>query len=130
LDGRIIKVDSEKGVIKPGQIKCLRNEGMPIKTGNINGDLFIEFEILFPDDDISKEEKEELSKILENNKIKILNKHVSETSDNVSKTTNLADVSEFELEKLKSQEKSEEKKREKKQRQFNEDQQGPSCTTQ
>jgi len=34
------------------------------------------------------------------------------------------------LEKLKSQEKSEEKKKEKKSRQFNDDQQGPSCNTQ
>jgi len=71
LDGRIIKIDSEKGVIKPGEIKCIRNEGMPIKTGNINGDLFIEFDVLFPESEISKEEKEELSKLLKNRKKKL-----------------------------------------------------------
>jgi len=131
LDGRIIKIDSEKGVIKPGEIKCIRNEGMPIKTGNINGDLFIEFDVLFPESEISKEEKEELSKLLKTEK-KIENKHqVSENIDiKETKTTNLQEVSDFELEKLKSQEKSEEKKKEKKSRQFNDDQQGPSCNTQ
>jgi DnaJ family protein A protein 2 len=126
LDGRILKIESEKEIIKPGQIKCIRNEGLPVKTGNVNGDLFIEFEVIFPENEISKEEKEELTKLLDFESKKILNKHETETFENISKTTSLSSVSEYEIQKLKEIEMSEKKERKKK----NEHNEGPSCTTQ
>jgi len=50
LDERVLIVKSEPNtVIKPGDIKVVQNEGMPIKGGGLaRGKLFIRFEILFP----------------------------------------------------------------------------------
>ncbi|ODV67298.1 DnaJ-domain-containing protein [Hyphopichia burtonii NRRL Y-1933] len=59
LDGRVISVPIPKGkVIRPGDYIKLKNEGMPIKnqskswfgSSNKNGDLYIEMEIEFPQD--------------------------------------------------------------------------------
>jgi DnaJ family protein A protein 2 len=47
LDGRFIKV-SYGGVIKPGQVMKVENEGMPILNDSGCGDLFIKFTINFP----------------------------------------------------------------------------------
>lgn len=47
LDNRTLYVKNEpNSVIKPGDIKCIRGEGMPTKR--INGNMYIEFFIDFP----------------------------------------------------------------------------------
>ncbi|KAL9642315.1 hypothetical protein ABK040_007313 [Willaertia magna] len=64
LDGRKI-IAKSKGVIKPGDVKQVDNEGMPLK-GNpfVKGNLFIEFdEIEFPDK-LTEEEISKLTQIL------------------------------------------------------------------
>lgn len=50
LDGRVLKISSEPGmIVKPGQIKCVRDEGMP-KAGNPyeRGSLYVEMDVIFP----------------------------------------------------------------------------------
>lgn len=50
LDGRVLKIASEPGmVVKPGQIKCVRDEGMP-KANNPyeRGSLYVEMDVVFP----------------------------------------------------------------------------------
>jgi DnaJ-class molecular chaperone len=52
LDGRQIKCKHsvKDGVIKPGTFKCIRREGMPYsEKHDLRGDLYIEFEVEFPD---------------------------------------------------------------------------------
>ena len=52
LDGRTLLVVSHPGeVIKPGEVKAVEHEGMPMYKHNmINGMLLIKFEIKFPED--------------------------------------------------------------------------------
>ncbi|KNC48452.1 heat shock protein Ddj1 [Thecamonas trahens ATCC 50062] len=50
LDGRVLLVTSEPGeIIKPGDVKCIRNEGMP-RHGSpfTRGRLFVKFTVAFP----------------------------------------------------------------------------------
>lgn len=50
LDGRSLLVNQAAGdVIQPGMVKCIRNEGMPIPRGISNGDLYIKFDVAFPE---------------------------------------------------------------------------------
>ncbi|XP_070686414.1 dnaJ homolog subfamily A member 4 [Pempheris klunzingeri] len=51
LDGRTIVINSQPGeVIKQGDLKCVENEGMPIYRDPCErGQLFIQFEVEFPD---------------------------------------------------------------------------------
>jgi DnaJ-class molecular chaperone len=51
LDGRQLLVRSDPGqIIKPGEKKCVPNEGMPVhKQPNKFGDLIIQFTVLFPE---------------------------------------------------------------------------------
>ncbi|KAM8920714.1 dnaJ homolog subfamily A member 4-like [Pelodytes ibericus] len=50
LDGRSLMVTSLPGeVIKPGDTKCIPNEGMPIYRTPEKGNLFIEFQVKFPE---------------------------------------------------------------------------------
>ncbi|OQR73590.1 dnaJsubfamily A member 2-like [Tropilaelaps mercedesae] len=50
LDSRSLLVTHPAGkVIQPGAIKCIRNEGMPIHRGIANGNLYIKFDVAFPD---------------------------------------------------------------------------------
>jgi DnaJ family protein A protein 2 len=53
LDGRFIKI-SYNGIIEPGQVMKIENEGMPILDEGGSGDLLIKFTINFP---ISLDEK-------------------------------------------------------------------------
>lgn len=65
LDGRTLVVRSEPGqLIKPGDIKCIVGEGMPIegKAGKA-GDLVIEFNVVFPER-LQEGQVEELLKVL------------------------------------------------------------------
>lgn len=50
LDGRVLIVKSRPGeVVKPGDVKCIANEGMPKhKSPYENGNLYIDFNIQFP----------------------------------------------------------------------------------
>lgn len=54
LDGRQLFIDeksNEKGrIIKPGTVKMIPNEGMKKKGTNLRGNLYIKFNIEFPDD--------------------------------------------------------------------------------
>jgi len=50
LDGRTLLVKSEAGgVVKPGDVKALREEGMPMsKNPYVRGNLYVEFDVVFP----------------------------------------------------------------------------------
>jgi DnaJ family protein A protein 2 len=49
LDGRELKVTSEAGkCYKPGDIKAIRDEGMPIKNTQEKGNLYVEIKVDFP----------------------------------------------------------------------------------
>ena len=50
LDGRVLLVKPEAGmVVKPGMIKCIKDEGMPqAKNPYQRGHLFVEFDVQFP----------------------------------------------------------------------------------
>lgn len=50
LDGRSILCKSEPGaVVKPGSVRCIREEGMPKhKDPYVKGDLYVEFDVVFP----------------------------------------------------------------------------------
>ncbi|KAL6055360.1 DnaJ subfamily A member 2 [Balamuthia mandrillaris] len=66
LDGRTLLVKSPPGgeVIKPGDVKVIPNEGMPIHRRPFDkGQLIIHFKVVFPER-ISPEEAHELAKIL------------------------------------------------------------------
>lgn len=59
LDGRGIRVKNLPGnVIKPGMVKRVSNEGMPTyKRPDNRGDLYIQFDVEFPDDGFAAVEK-------------------------------------------------------------------------
>jgi DnaJ-class molecular chaperone len=64
LDGRILVIKTSPGdVIKPNQIRVVKGEGMPYKRSSNNGDLYISYEISFPDT-ISKDQIKSLGSIL------------------------------------------------------------------
>lgn len=63
LDGRSVEITSTE-VIKPGTVKRVRNEGMPVRNyPTQKGDLYIEFDVEFPAT-LSTEQKEALIKAL------------------------------------------------------------------
>ncbi|PIA19030.1 DnaJ-domain-containing protein, partial [Coemansia reversa NRRL 1564] len=50
LDGRLLEVSHQSGVIKPGDVLCINGEGMPQESRPRNrGDLFVVLDIKFPD---------------------------------------------------------------------------------
>jgi len=67
LDGRSLKVQIKPGhVVKPGSVKIVQNEGMPeIKRPFDKGNLYIKFDLIFPDSNWTTSEKTaELANIL------------------------------------------------------------------
>ena len=63
LDGREIVISTPR-VIKPGQIMCVSNEGMPLKSNpTVFGNLVFRFEINFPTE-LGEEAKEQLLALL------------------------------------------------------------------
>lgn len=67
LDKRILKISSDPGVVyKPGDFKCIRDEGMPYERNPYTkGGLYIEFTIKFPESkSLNKPALEVLSKVL------------------------------------------------------------------
>ncbi|KAJ2500749.1 DnaJ-like protein xdj1 [Coemansia sp. RSA 1972] len=50
LDGRMLQVSHTSGVLKPGDVLCIKNEGMPReKRPRERGDLYVVLDIKFPD---------------------------------------------------------------------------------
>ncbi|KAK6462922.1 hypothetical protein DFJ63DRAFT_98907 [Scheffersomyces coipomensis] len=94
LDGRGLKFTTPKGkVIKPGDFIKIKNEGMPIKSANNSwfgsntkrGDLFIEIEVEFPQDNwyLEKNDILKMKNLLPNdlqNKSDILNQTINNDS--------------------------------------------------
>jgi len=67
LDDRILHIKSEKGdIIKPGDVKMVENEGMPIYRRPFDkGRLFIQFDVEFPKpEEVDDAKRAELLKIL------------------------------------------------------------------
>lgn len=69
LDDRILNISSLEGFdiqnIDEPIVKCIKNEGMPIAGSDKKGNLYIVFQINFPDiKDMSEEKKEQLKKLL------------------------------------------------------------------
>ncbi|WWC89526.1 uncharacterized protein L201_004450 [Kwoniella dendrophila CBS 6074] len=56
LDGRGIKIESKKGerIIKPNSIYIIKNEGLPIRGTSRKGDIYIKFDVEFPNEDWAK----------------------------------------------------------------------------
>eukprot|EP00210_Caulerpa_lentillifera_P002963 g2829.t1 len=65
LDGRLLHIQSKPGeVIKPGQVKCLEDEGLPVHgQPHLKGNLYIQFEVLYPDG-LSPQQQEALKHVL------------------------------------------------------------------
>ena len=65
LDGRVLDVRSDPGTVyKPGDIKAVLNEGMPLKANPYaKGNLYIELDVTFPDK-FTDAKKAELVKVL------------------------------------------------------------------
>ena len=67
LDDRGLHVDHQKpakGVLRPGQVLKIQGEGMPIKKSAERGDLYLEVDIQFPNDD-SLQDSDVTSKLRE-----------------------------------------------------------------
>lgn len=70
LDGRVLKVSSSNDTVyEPGYIKSLREEGMPQEKQHfLRGDLYIEYEVIFPEEAFSAAQKAALGKVLPKSK--------------------------------------------------------------
>eukprot|EP00897_Mesotaenium_endlicherianum_P006208 jgi/Mesen1/5615/ME000282S04760 len=56
LDGREVEIGT-KGVTKPGEVRKIKNEGMPVYESSKKGDLFVTFTVEFPAT-LSEEQKQ------------------------------------------------------------------------
>ncbi|OCF36918.1 chaperone regulator [Kwoniella heveanensis BCC8398] len=56
LDGRGIKVTSKRGdrIIKPGSVWVIKGEGLPIRGSSRKGDMYVRFDVEFPDEKWAK----------------------------------------------------------------------------
>ena len=83
LNGNTINVKTNKGqILKPGQFKILYNYGMPKNDGS-NGDLYIKFRIIFPNE-IDKKVITKLEKIFIGNKETISDNNLYVEMEDVS----------------------------------------------
>jgi len=49
LDGHKLTVKSKKGcVLSPGAVQVIRGQGMPLGLGTQTGDLYLEYDVVFP----------------------------------------------------------------------------------
>ncbi|EEY20535.1 chaperone protein dnaJ 2 [Verticillium alfalfae VaMs.102] len=67
LDGRGIHIDRPRGkIIRPGDVLKVPGEGMPMKKGELKGDLYLIANVEFPENDWLKDDKEHeaLAKLL------------------------------------------------------------------
>lgn len=59
LDGRGIHITRPRGkVLRPGDVLKIPGEGMPLKRGDVRGDLYLITKVEFPEDDWLKDDKE------------------------------------------------------------------------
>jgi len=79
LDGRTLLLRSSPGeVIKPGEIREIVNEGMPMhKSPYTKGNLYVKFDVSFPDN-ISETNKQSLQKALGHSQVPKYDKNVAE----------------------------------------------------
>ncbi|KAK0630567.1 putative DnaJ protein like protein xdj1 [Bombardia bombarda] len=67
LDGRGIHIDRPRGrILRPSEVLKVPGEGMPMKKGDMNGDLYLVVKIEFPEDDWLKDDSayDALTKLL------------------------------------------------------------------
>lgn len=58
LDGRVLEIHTKQGdIISPKDVRKIRGEGMPIQDSETKGDLYIKFEVKFPEKGIYTKEK-------------------------------------------------------------------------
>lgn len=62
LDEHLVDIGS-KGITKPKEVKKFEGEGMPLHLSNKNGDLHVNFEVLFPTS-LTEEQKKQIKDIL------------------------------------------------------------------
>lgn len=73
LDGRICSLTIENEVIKPNQLKKIRGKGMPrLGKDGIYGDLYIQFDVVFPTHEAVSSFKEEIKNQLPNTPVQTL----------------------------------------------------------
>jgi DnaJ-class molecular chaperone len=63
LDGRILCIQNEGSIISPSDVKIIKGEGMPILDSSQMGNLFIKFNVVFPDD-LTADQKSNILNIL------------------------------------------------------------------
>lgn len=70
LDGRVLRIESDENTVyEPNCVKCIRDEGMYSGTNQfLRGNLYIEYEVVFPDMPLTGNAKKQLMKFLPNGK--------------------------------------------------------------
>jgi len=70
LSGSILRLKSKKGeIVQPGQLKCVRDKGMPQKGSSVFGHLYVKLEIDFPKTgDFSSQILDKIGQLLPENK--------------------------------------------------------------
>uniref|UniRef100_A0A0D6R3E3 DnaJ protein ERDJ3B n=1 Tax=Araucaria cunninghamii TaxID=56994 RepID=A0A0D6R3E3_ARACU len=61
LDGHLVSIGS-KGIIKPKEVRRFKGEGMPLHMSNKKGDLFVTYEVLFPNK-LTEEQKNKIKEV-------------------------------------------------------------------
>ncbi|WVZ71243.1 hypothetical protein U9M48_019855 [Paspalum notatum var. saurae] len=61
LDNHAVEIQT-KGITKPKEVRKLEGEGMPLYHSNKKGDMYVTFEVIFPDD-LSHDQKAKLKSI-------------------------------------------------------------------
>jgi len=86
LDGRKLLVSTKSPdsvtVVKPGDFKVIREEGMPIFKRSSKGDLYVEFDVEFPKT-IPLQSHKALKKLLPSSRPDLEDKDISNTEDRV-----------------------------------------------
>jgi len=82
LDGTNLRINVKNTIIKPNQFMRIKNYGMPIDDYGNNGDLFIQYKVIFPSSINSKVQ----------NIIKQILPYTNETNNNNMSNSNIIDV--------------------------------------
>eukprot|EP00823_Brevimastigomonas_motovehiculus_P007578 TRINITY_DN665_c0_g1_i1.p1 TRINITY_DN665_c0_g1~~TRINITY_DN665_c0_g1_i1.p1 ORF type:complete len:554 (-),score=176.12 TRINITY_DN665_c0_g1_i1:204-1796(-) len=109
LDGRTLIIKSEEGsIVKPGDFKAVRDEGMPkYKASHRKGDLFIEFDVEFPAaNSFDKAARELLKKVLPNPVSTSSTSSSSSSSSSTSSSSSSTDSQKSKKEKKKEKKKA------------------------
>ncbi|CAI0457063.1 unnamed protein product [Linum tenue] len=62
LDEHLVDIGSQ-GITKPKEVKKIKGEGMPLYASNKKGDLYVTFEVLFPNS-LTQEQKTKIKEVL------------------------------------------------------------------